>query len=385
MMRIAYFTDTYLPQINGVTNTLGKLGGYLSSHNIKHKFFAPEYAQSQKVNNDSPVKRFRSISFPLYPECRLSIPLYHKMCAEVDKFNPDIIHLMTPLGIGFMGLRYANEKGIPAVSSFTTNFDSYLKYYKLEFFEELVWSYFKWFHANCKANFCPSNETLNVLKGKGIENLRIMTRGIDTAMFNPERRNQEFRKKFNTGDKLLFLYVGRIALEKDLDIMVDSINEINSMHPDAAQFVFVGDGPYTSVIKEKAPNNVFTTGYLKGKELAEAYASCDVFAFPSGTETLGNVVLEAMASGLPVIAVNSGGVKDNVKDGYNGIMCEYRSVNSFTSAISRFITDKELIKQLGENARDYTMKKSWESVFEQLLIDYEDIIGNNFCHYIKSA
>ncbi|MCX7842715.1 MAG: glycosyltransferase family 1 protein [Clostridia bacterium] len=384
-MRIAYFTDTYLPQINGVTNTLEKLGNYLSANGIEHMFFAPHYPETYNNAPEKNVRRFKSVNFPLYPECRLSIPLYHNMSNLVDSFNPDIIHITTPMGIGLMGLRYAGERGIPVVSSFHTNFDAYLKYYKLEYFEDIAWNFFRWFHGFSRLNFCPSMDTLKTLEAKGIENLRIWSRGIDTKKFSPVNRDNELRKRLGGSNKTLFLYVGRLAAEKDLDILMQSILQTNELHPGEAVFVLVGDGPYAEDLKKMAPDNVVFTGYKKGQELAAIYASCDVFAFPSSTETFGNVVLEAMASGTPVIAVNSGGVKDSIIHEYNGLLCRPRDSQSFTAAISTMLQNKEQIDRMSSNALEYTKSKSWDRIFSSLVADYSSVISESWIKTHKSA
>ncbi len=373
-MRIAYFTDTYLPQINGVSNTLEKLGNYLSNKDINHMFFAPDYNEKVINPTKSPLARFKSISLPFYPECRLSLPLYAKLCRLADKFKPDIIHLTDPFGIGLAGLRYAKERGIPVVYCFTNNFYVFLKYYNLWYLEEIIWGFFKWFHGFSKLNFCPSQDTMQVLKSKGIDNLRIWSRGIDIAKFNPNLRNLDIRYRLGAENKLIFLYVGRMAAEKDLDILMESIDVVNSDYADKVQFVFVGDGPYAKSVKECPHDNVVFTGYLKGRELSEIYASSDVFVFPSSTETFGNVVLEAMASGLPVITVNSGGVKESVVNEYNGLMCIPRDSGSFTKAIVRLIEDKKLKETLSTNAREYSTTKSWNRIFDQLLFDYYSVL-----------
>lgn len=376
-MRIAYFTDTYLPQINGVSNTLEKLGSYLKDQEIKHMFFAPQYSEESSNSGKSPEIRFKSVSLPFYPECRLSLPHYSNLSRIADEFKPDIIHLTDPLGIGLTGLKYARDKGIPIVSSFHTNFDVYLKYYNLEYLEGVVWGLFKWFHGFSEINFCPSQDTLEVLQSKGLKNLKIWSRGIDTGNFNPNLRSMRIRYSLKAEDKLIFLYVGRLAAEKDLDILLESINIVNSSHAEKVQFVFVGDGPYANQLKDRSYENVVFTGYLKGMDLSAMYASSDVFAFPSSTETFGNVVLEAMASGLPVIAVNSGGVKDNVFHEYNGLMCRPRDTSSFAQSIIRLIEDKQLIQTLGAHAREHAATRSWDSVFGQLVSDYQSVVENN--------
>lgn len=384
-MRIAYFTDTFLPQVNGVTNTLGKLDAYLDRNSIHHMFFAPEYPETYQDENPSKFKRFKSVSLPIYKECRLSIPLYSPLSQIVDKFNPDLIHLVTPLGIGWMGLKYAREKGIPLVSSFHTNFDAYLKYYKLEYLDDTLWNYFKWFHNFSGINFCPSNDTMKVLDDKGIRNTRIWSRGIDVEKFNPDLKNISIRQKFDAMDKIMFLYVGRVAAEKDLDILLECMNNINGLCPGKACFIITGDGPYAGHMKKNSPVNTHFTGYLKGKDLAEIYASSDVFMFPSSTETFGNVVLEAMASGLPVIAADAGGVKDSISPDSDGFLCKPRSAASFTKAMVKFIRNPGLASSMGASARQHTMNKSWDNIFDSLLDDYQDIVNKARPDFGKTA
>lgn len=374
-MKVLYFTDTYLPQINGVTNTLHKLGKYLDKSNIEYMFFVPSYSNNSINFNEKCVQRFKSVSLPIYPECRLSIPFYSNLFKLSDKFKPDIIHLMTPAGLGLAGLKYAQERGIPVVSSFTTSFDIYLKYYNLEFLNNILWNFLRWFHNSCLINFTPSQDTSNLLKSKEIRNIKISSRGIDTDIFNPDHKNPQLLRKYNLQKKITFLYVGRLAKEKDLDILIKSICKINIHYKDKVQFIITGDGPYALDLKKSTPNNVVFTGYLKGKELSSLYASCDVFVFPSSTETFGNVVLEAMASGLPVITSNSGGVKDSIINGYNGFLCQQRDSDSFTQSMVKFINSNSLISKMSLNARQSTLKKSWDNIFDVLTDDYYALIN----------
>lgn len=377
-MKILYFTDTYLPQINGVTNTLEKLGKYLQGNETEYKIFAPYYDYKASLLEDPHIHRFNSISLPAYPECRLSLPFYYNLCQLADKFNPDIIHLMTPVGLGITGLRYAQERNLPVVSSYTTSFDEYLKYYKLDFLNPILWTLFKWFHNSCKINFCPSKDTMNGLKYKGIKNLKIWSRGIDTETFSPSYRSEELRFKLNIQNKISILYVGRLAKEKDLDILMESIKILNNKYYNHIRFIIAGDGPYGNVLIKESPDNVSFTGYLTGTELSSLYSSCDIFAFPSSTETFGNVVLEAMASGLPVVGVKSGGVLDSIIDGYNGLLCTPRDSISFSECISSFLKDPEMLRRLGNNARNYSLKKSWNSIFNMLTYDYRILLKEHY-------
>lgn len=391
-MRIAIFTDTYLPQVNGVTHTLSKLQAYLIEEGHDYKLFAPDYGKEKEHLTAPSVVRFKSILFPPYPECRISLPFYTAITKEVSDFQPDLIHIVTPLGIGLTGLKYGKKHKLPIVASFHTNFDAYLKYYKLDLFEDLLWKFFKKFHDQCLLNFCPSNDTMEALSSKGIKDLRLWTRGIDTSHFSPSNYSEDFLDthsysrrtpyKKNAKEPIRFLYTGRVSLEKDLDILLQASHRINRKYKTQIEFIIVGDGPYKKQMMALAPDNMTFTGYLKGQELYESYASCDVFAFPSATETLGNVVLEAMASGLPVIAVNSGGVKDNVHPNYNGILARPRDVESFTDAIEELILHPERRQAYKHNALEYVKSRTWDAIFDQLISDYETVIPPSACSQV---
>lgn len=374
-MKIAYFTDTLLPQVNGVTNTLSRLDAYLDGKCVRHMFFAPGYPEKYRDDDPEKIKRFKSVSLPIYPECRLSIPSYGPLCKAADEFKPDLVHLVTPLGIGWMGLKYARERGIPLVSSFHTYFDAYLKYYKLEYLEDAIWNYFKWFHNFSGINFCPSTDTMRVLAEKGIRNLRLWSRGIDVGKFSPDLKNMDIRRQLGALDKTVFLYVGRVAAEKDLDVLLECMGNINALYPGKAVFVITGDGPYAEHMRKSSPLNTHFTGYLKGRELAEIYASCDVFAFPSSTETFGNVVLEAMASGLPVVAADAGGVKDSILHEDDGFLCRAGDAAGFTEAMGKFIERPGLAASMGARARRHTLGKSWDGIFDALLEDYGEAVS----------
>ncbi|MFZ5968134.1 MAG: glycosyltransferase family 4 protein [Bacillota bacterium] len=370
-MKIAIFTDTYLPQINGVTKTLNKLIHYFEAHNIDYRVFAPQDG-IEAYNNK--IKRFFSFKFILYPECRVALPNYLSIVEQLKDFRPDIIHVVTPFNLGLCGLKYAKDCNIPLVSSYHTNIPQYLEYFNLKFLVNASWRFFKWFHSQCEKNYCPSKNTMELLAEQGIENLEIWSRGIDTAKFSPQLRNKDLRKQYNIDDKIVFLYVGRMSPEKDLDILMNVARKLNHNFKDSVHFMMVGDGPMTRELKEQAPENMTFTGFLKGNELAEMYASSDVFLFPSSTETYGNVVIEAMASGLPVIACNAGGITDNLVDGYNGLACGVRNEKEFYRAAEMLVNDKRMRNHLAETARNYTLEMNWDYVFQKLVNSYQEVV-----------
>lgn len=374
-MKIAIFTDTYLPQVNGVAKTLGRLNDFLKSKDIPCLIFAPEV--DGKKLSDPNVHTFLSHDFFLYPECKLSLPNYTKIKQILDEFQPTLIHITTPFPIGLLGLKYALEHQIPAVASYHTNFPQYLEYYRLDFFKGLAWHILRWFHNQFQRNYCPSMETLRLLKRRGINNLEVWSRGVSMESFHPSKRREDWRQQLGIEqNKLLLLYVGRLAPEKDVEVLLNAMHLVNKQLGNLVQLALVGDGPSKEELKAKASDNATFIGYLQGEDLAAAYASADLFVFPSVTETLGNVVLEAMASGLPVIASKAGGIKDNLRHLENGIACKPRNAVSMARAITTLVEDNNLRTNLANQAYQYALTCSWEAVFHKLLESYYEVVDN---------
>lgn len=371
-MKIALFTDAYLPQINGVSETILKFINYMERHNIEYRIFAPRY--DRKNLSDKNIIRLRSVKFVFYKQCRFAIPRYSIISKELKKFKPDIIHAMTSFGIGIYGFLYARRNKIPLVSSYETNIPQYLDYYHLKFLESFSWDFYIWFHKNCDKNYVPSKATLELLIEKNIGNVELWDRGVEVDRFSPEHRDEEFRKARNLSDKTVFLYVGRVSPEKDLDVFMKVAIKLNEKYKDKTHFILVGDGPSLKDLKKNAPSNVTFTGFLRGQELLKTYASSDIFLFTSPTETLGFVLLEAMASGLPAVACSEGGIRDNLIDGFNGIPCAEKNEDEFYNGCVKLIEDEDLRKSMAENARNYVMEKSWERAFDRLINSYNEVI-----------
>lgn len=373
-MKVAVFTDTFLPQINGVTNTLRKLREYYEKKNIEYLFFAPDNEGELKSKNN--VERYFGLKFFLYPECRLAIPNIFRLNNSLSEFKPDVIHLMTEINMGITGLMYAKKHEIPVISNYSTNFCNYLKYYKLDIFEKQAWNYMRWFHNQNDLVICPTEQVRTMLHNHGIDNVDIFSRGIDAKAFSPEYRNIEFRKKYDIDNKIVLSFVGRVAAEKDMDILIESYKNVKNKYSQKVALIITGGGPYLETCKKELPKDTIFTGFKKGKELSEIYASSDIFVFPSSTETFGNVVLEAMASGLPVIGADAGGVSEIISDGVNGIKFKQRNVLELTNSIFRLIENENLRNKLGENGRKTGLNRSWDKVFDKLVDNYCEIIGN---------
>lgn len=368
-MRIAFFSDTFYPQVNGVSNTLFYLSRYLTENQIEHVFFAPDYEQEAPAYNDLPVLRFKGVCLPIYPACRAAYIPLNKAISLLRAFSPDVVHIVTEAGIGLAGLRAATLLGIPVVMSYHTNFDQYLSHYHLTQYSDALWAYMKWFHSFSALTLCPSRDTLRTLAQKGFQNLAVWSRGIDLERFHPSHFSPELRKTLGATGKTVFLYVGRIAAEKGLDVFIRSICAINETCGERIQFWFTGDGPYLKDISDLQLPNVVTTGEKRGLELAQIYASADVFVLPSGTETFGNVLLEAMASGLPVICTDSGGITDYTVQNGNARICRYKDHVSLAQAM-RDLLEPALRDQIRQGAMQTAKSKSWNTIFDGLMQQY---------------
>ena len=372
MMRLALFTDTYLPETNGVAGTLHRLSNHLNRRNIEHLLYTSQSIMEGNV--EAPVSSVTNIPFFLYPECRIAFPSRISAYKQLQEFQPDLLHIATPFNMGLLGLRYALKFHLPHVLSYHTHFDRYLDSYKLRSFIPLYWKYIKWFHRTCDTTFVPSQDTMHTLQTQGIQRLKLWSRGIDCNRYSPSKRNLNIRERYQITAPLILLYVGRISPEKDIATLTATMQHLPEDIQARVHWIIVGDGPALPKMRQQAPANATFTGYLHGEELAAMYASADLFVFPSYTETFGNVVLEAMASGLPVLAANAGGVKDIVVHQRSGTLVEPGMADAFIREISLRANASDSLKKLGLEGRKLAEERSWEHIFDNLIEDYEEAI-----------
>ena len=381
-MRIAYFTDTFTPEINGVTNTLAKLSRYLETKSIQHVFFTSDYSTGGVKEPDvltgmKRVHRFPGKRVGISPESCLAFPRIREITGLCDGFAPDVVHVTTEFGIGYRGMKYAISRDAPLIMSSHTDYCKYLEFFNLNAFEPAVEKYLKWFYGFSDKTLVPSKHTLERLERKGYKNLGIWSRGIDTSKFNAGFRSMEARNQLGTGDKFAFLYVGRLSPEKGLDMLLYAIGEINRRYPGKAVFIFTGDGPYADNIRQSGFSNIIMTGFKRERELSEIYASCDCFAFPSGTETFGNTPLEAIASGLPVVGVANGGVTDFLTHKYNSLLSADGDKEAFTQNLISIMESQKLRNELSKNGIRTALSRDWDEIFDALLKDYRALIDRN--------
>ncbi|MEK3881934.1 glycosyltransferase family 1 protein [Paenibacillus sp. PL2-23] len=382
-MRVAIFTDTFVPDVNGVARTLKRWTNYLEKRGIECLVFAPEPPGAE----DSPalpnsVERFASLPFFLYPECRLAFPSPIHIRNSIAAFNPHLIHVATPFNLGLSGIRAARKFKIPLIASYHTNFDQYLPFYNLQWMEKLLWRYMEWFHRDCRSIFVPSASTLSDLAQRGWDEqkLHIWSRGVDASVFHPlvDRREHLLRAGIDPAS-FLVLFAGRLAPEKSVDTAIEAFAAFQRNSCPEAKFVIAGDGPSAEALQAMCAREGVEArfiGFQTPQELQRWYASADVMLFPSPTETFGNVVLEAMACGTPVIGADAGGVQDTIREGLTGFKRTPGDTAAFASALDLMYRDGEWRQTMGRNAHEYALSRSWDAIFDKLL---------DQCRYIALA
>lgn len=370
-MRVAIFAETFLPKFDGITNTLCYLLEHLATRRHTTLMFAPQDSPARYAA--TPIIGLPSIRFPLYPELKL-VPPSVNIGETLAAFRPDIVHVVSPVTLGLAGLRQARALGLPVVASYHTDIPGYATRYGLSLLRQPLWRYFRWLHNQADLTLCPSRYTRDELAEHRFRRLRIWGRGVDAARFAPARRSGEWRARLSGGapDAPLLLYVGRLASEKRIDWLRPVLQALPG-----ARLAVVGDGPLRPALAELfAGLPVVFTGYLRGDDLAAAYASADAFVFPSDRETFGNVVLEAMASGLPILVPRAGGPVDHVQDERNGLFFAADSQQDLVDQARRLVLDGELRQRLGAAARRHAESQTWPAIFDELLSDYARVMAD---------
>jgi glycosyltransferase involved in cell wall biosynthesis len=357
-----------------VARTLKRLADYLTEREIDYKLFVPETLESTAPRTPT-IERFRSIPFMLYRECRLAFPNVVQLKQSVEAFNPDIIHVATPFNLGFFAHHFGKKYHIPMVASYHTNFDDYLAYYHLDFLEKWLWKYMKWFHRPFEKVYVPSESTKAKLAFHDLHsNIDIWGRGVDHSFFSPKKRSFLIKKNYGITEKNIILYAGRIAPEKDIQTVIKTYFNLPKSLFNQTHLIMAGDGPLLPKLKEKYNEEITFTGFTSSDKLAELYASADAFIFPSATETFGNVVLEALSSGLPVIGANVGGTKHLITDKSTGFLCPPGHVASFTKACSQLLTNADLKAYMSSQARLQALSYSWDDIFTEIFSNYRSVV-----------
>ena len=373
-MKIAFFTETFLPKVDGIVTRLTKTIEFLTKNGDEVIVFCPEGCPDSYKG--ATIVGVAAMPLPLYPELKLGLP-GPAVSDKLEEFKPDLIHVVNPAVLGLGGIWLAKTNNIPLIASYHTHLPKYLEHYGMGMLEPLLWELLKAAHNQALLNLCTSTAMVNELEEKGIQRTALWQRGVDTTNFRPELRSEKMREKlfgkYQKTDSLL-IYVGRLSAEKQIERIKPVLDNIPG-----ACLALVGDGPYRGQL-EKIFENTQTSfiGYLSGEELASAYASGDIFLFPSSTETLGLVLLEAMAAGCPVIGANKGGIPDIIDDGING--CLYNpdekdnGERSLIEATKKILVDKNKKETMRKEARKEAEKWDWNQATLQLQKYYSETL-----------
>ncbi len=377
-MRIALFTETFLPKVDGIVTRLSHTIDHLQRNGDSVMVIAPEGGITEYKG--AKVYGVTGFPLPLYPELKMALPR-PAIGYELEKFQPHVIHVVNPAVLGLAGIFHSKIHNIPLVASYHTHLPQYLHHYGLGMLEGFLWELLKAGHNQAALNLCTSTVMMEELTTHGIERVNLWQRGVDTELFHPDLASEEMRSRLsqNHPESHLLLYVGRLGAEKE----IERIKPILEAIP-AARLALVGDGPHRQALeKHFAGTNTNFVGYLTGRDLGSAFASADAFIFPSRTETLGLVLLEAMAAGCPVVAARSGGIPDIVTDGVNGYLFEPEAdIQSAITATVRLLEQKQEREIIRKNARQEAERWGWASATRQLQDYYQKVI---YSEYAKAA
>lgn len=373
---LSIVTETFVPDINGVAHTMGHVvRGLQASGQYRLQLVRPrnEPAPEGAIPDEVEEHFVGSLRLPFYQEIRLGYPQYFTLKKLWTQERPDMVQVVTEGPLGFAAVKAARALNIPVISDFHTNFDQYAKSYHASGLFKLASWYLKYLHNQTLITLVPTRELQKQLEGKGYVSTGIMERGIETQLFNPARRNLALREKLGVQPhELLVVLVSRIAQEKNLDLAFDAFYEIEREVPDA-KFLIVGDGPEKQRLERDYDDCIFV-GRKVGVELAEHYASSDLFLYPSTSETFGNVVLEAMMSGVPTVAFGYAAAGQFIQTGQNGVTVPLDDNDAFIKASVKLAKDHQGRQRMAINAHQSVEHLSWDRVVDRLHQTIQNIL-----------
>ena len=372
-LRIALFSGNYNYVRDGANQALNRLVGYLLRQGAQVRIYSPTVDEPAFPPTGDLVS-LPSVSIPGRPEYRLGLGLNSRVRRDLHQFQPNIVHIAAPDIVGHRAVSWARRRRIPAVASVHTRFETYLAYYHLQWLEPLVRMLLRRLYRRCEAIMAPAESTAAVLRAQRMNReIAIWTRGIDQAQFNPERRDMAWRRGLGIADdELVVCFLGRIVMEKGLDVFADAIRAFAGQGLKYRVLV-IGEGPARPWFEQQLPDAIFL-GQLTGADLARALASSDVLLNPSVTEAFGNVTLEAMACGLPVVAAEATGATNLVRDGETGTLVDPCDLDGFAGALANYARDPDLRRRHGEGGLAFARTMDWDRINSVALRVYERAI-----------
>ena len=374
-LRIAVVTETWPPEVNGVAMTLAKLVQGLSHRNHDVQLIRPRQTKTDSPMSDSSLEEvlMRGMPIPRYPELKLGLPSKKTLVKTWTLRRPDVVHIATEGPLGWSALQAAKVLKLPVTSDFRTNFQSYSKHYGVGWLRKPIVAYLRKFHNATACTMVPTRELMRTLSQNGFANLKVVSRGVDTKLFNISKRDTSLRSSWGaTDDTKVLISVGRMAPEKNLDQVLKTYEALK-VTGQAFKLVMVGDGPLKEQFQKRYPEIIFP-GMLSQSNLATYYASSDLFIFPSQTETFGNVTLEALASGIPVLAFDCAAARDWVQTGVNGWLVAENNPEGFAAQAVTIFNSKDLLDQITQSTRQQVVHLDWDQIAEQVESVFWDAI-----------
>lgn len=375
-LRVALFSGNYNYVMDGPVRALNKLVAHLEARGHQALVFAPT-AKEAALEHVGELISVPSVALPgSRSEYRFGFGLNAAARRRLDAFAPTIVQVAAPDWLGITALNYARRRGIPAVASFHTRFDTYPRYYGMAWLEKHITRYMRYFYGRCERVYAPSQSMVDELTRDGIgRDIRLWARGVDHRLFNPERRDLQWRRTLGVSDEdILVAFVGRIVREKGVDMFAAALKAARAGNL-RLRGLIVGDGPERERFKALLPYDHFV-GYQQGEDLARAYASADIFFNPSITETFGNVTLEAMASGLASVVAAASGSLSLIDDGETGVLVrDAADVAGFQQALLGLAAEPARRLAIGREARRRSAAFQWDAILDRLIADYQEIAG----------
>lgn len=365
-LHIALITETFPPEINGVANTLSHLSDGLRARNHLVEVVRPRQTEDANQRSTPTLMLCRGWPLPGYPGLQWGMTSTHRLTRRWQQQRPDVVYIATEGPLGLCALRVARRLGIAVVSGFHTNFQQYFNQYGLTFFSRALTRYLRWFHNRSSLTLVPSASQRLELTRRHFERLELLARGVDSQLFSPSRRQMSLRQSWGLRENdIALLHVGRLAPEKNLGALKRCLDALQARYPARCfKLIVVGDGQKRAALEASLPEAVFC-GVQCAEALANHYASADVFLFPSLSETFGNVVLEAQASGLGVVAYDEAAAGQHIRHGYNGVLAMPGDEYAWLEAACWLLEDPETLRTIRLNARRHASRQSWQGIIEQ--------------------
>ena len=370
--RVCIVTETFAPEVNGVANTLSQLVNGMLEQGIAVQVIRPrQHKQDVDQILNEGQNQFETVTLPGLPipgydQLKFGLPNKRRFRQAFNDFKPQAVYVATEGPMGYSAVTVAKQFDIPVLSGFHTNFHQYIEHYRLGALENFAYRYLRHFHNRTAGTLVPTSLQQSELEKHGFENVSVLSRGVNSELFTPKKRDHALRAQWGLNpDDIALIYVGRIAGEKNINLALSVYEELKETEP-KLKFVLVGDGPQLDSIKIRY-RDIICCGMQTGEDLARHFASGDIFLFPSKTDTFGNVVTEAMASGLAVVSFNYAAAHEHIHNEFNGMLAKFGDDDGFSDQAAALLDRPHLLKRVKDNAQTHAQSISWQSIVTQFV------------------